>query len=292
MKKQKAFTLVELLVVISIIALLMAILMPALTKIRKTAQSTVCKSNVRQLALFGTMYASDNDSSFPEGVLKENMVAPGGQWVDAWREYYRDKKVLFCPAATKLIRNYDESDGPGQAIPPFGAWGVFDQDLHPTVWPNSLEAGHESAGSYSINSYCSNPDHVTTKARPESSIRWWRYMSMSNSDEIPFMLDAGNFDGSPRPTNFPPDDEYDVHFFGSVPPDYAMKRFCVNRHDESLNMAFVDGRAGKVGLQQMWAIKWYKQWRADLEVAKWPKEFSDPDHWMYSMRDYEPEYLK
>ncbi len=84
MSKRKAFTLVELLVVISIIALLMAILMPSLTKVRAAAQKIVCASHMKDLALGNEVYANqwdgyylpcfDGSNEGPEGTT----VTPGG----------------------------------------------------------------------------------------------------------------------------------------------------------------------------------------------------------------------
>ena len=65
MRKNKGFTLVELLVVIAIIALLMAVLMPALSKAREQAQLIVCKNNLRNYGLAGTMYLEANNDKFP-----------------------------------------------------------------------------------------------------------------------------------------------------------------------------------------------------------------------------------
>jgi prepilin-type N-terminal cleavage/methylation domain-containing protein/prepilin-type processing-associated H-X9-DG protein len=66
--KSKAFTLVELLVVISIIALLLSMLMPALNKARQSAKSVVCKNNLRQLSIYGSMYQQNNDGFIVSGV--------------------------------------------------------------------------------------------------------------------------------------------------------------------------------------------------------------------------------
>lgn len=57
---KKAFTLVELLVVISIIALLVSILLPALNKARDAAKFTICQTNMHQIGLAMTMYANEN----------------------------------------------------------------------------------------------------------------------------------------------------------------------------------------------------------------------------------------
>ncbi len=60
-----AFTLVELLVVISIIAILAALLMPSLVKALKTARIVTCQNNFRQIGMAATMYSGDNNNVFP-----------------------------------------------------------------------------------------------------------------------------------------------------------------------------------------------------------------------------------
>jgi len=64
-EKRKAFTLVELLVVISIIALLVSILMPALSKAREQAKRVVCSSGLRQIGLLLEYYCEDNNGKYP-----------------------------------------------------------------------------------------------------------------------------------------------------------------------------------------------------------------------------------
>ena len=98
-RKSRAFTLVELLVVISIIALLLAILMPALSSAREQARRTVCVSNVRQLALSTLMYGLDNNDLVPPG--------PKSQWdfLNLWSlypAYLPDIKFLRCPVGDRV----------------------------------------------------------------------------------------------------------------------------------------------------------------------------------------------
>jgi prepilin-type N-terminal cleavage/methylation domain-containing protein/prepilin-type processing-associated H-X9-DG protein len=88
---RKGFTLIELLVVIAIIAILAALLLPALTKAKVQAQGAKCMSNQKQLALAWKMYVDDNQGKFPPNAdsthQNESSWCDGSmQWTANWTD--------------------------------------------------------------------------------------------------------------------------------------------------------------------------------------------------------------
>lgn len=79
-QKIKGFTLVELLVVIGIIALLISILLPALSKARESANQLKCLANLKQLGMAMRMYADNNRGRFPYGASKTNAYTEDWIW--------------------------------------------------------------------------------------------------------------------------------------------------------------------------------------------------------------------
>lgn len=75
MRRNAAFSLVELLVVMGIVALLVAILLPVLARARESAQAAVCASNVRQLHMASIGYASENRGYWPPAHFNYTTVA-------------------------------------------------------------------------------------------------------------------------------------------------------------------------------------------------------------------------
>jgi prepilin-type N-terminal cleavage/methylation domain-containing protein len=89
-RRQRGFTLVELLVVIAIIAILAALLLPVLSKAKASAQSAVCKSNLRQLGVVLSMYLSDYHHYPATRITNQEIMAVS--WVDQLEPYLGSMK--------------------------------------------------------------------------------------------------------------------------------------------------------------------------------------------------------
>jgi prepilin-type N-terminal cleavage/methylation domain-containing protein len=106
--RARAFTLIELLVVIAIIAILAAMLLPALSSAKQRAWTISCNSNLHQIGLAMRMFADDNNEYYPESgrTIYWGAVDTGGSEKASWMEqiypYTANTNVYRCPGNVQL----------------------------------------------------------------------------------------------------------------------------------------------------------------------------------------------
>ncbi|SVD91263.1 uncharacterized protein METZ01_LOCUS444117, partial [marine metagenome] len=89
-RRRNAFTLIELLVVIAIIAILAALLLPALAKAKQKGVQAVCMSNLKQWGLVWQYYTDENEGYFSKGIDVKNMSGWWrGEWVASLQKFWR-----------------------------------------------------------------------------------------------------------------------------------------------------------------------------------------------------------
>lgn len=235
MRNKKAFTLIELLVVIAIIALLMGILMPALSRARKQARAVACQARIKSWGLFFKLYTDDYDGRFNDGWG----IGERALWMNVLRPYYKDDwDMLLCPSAKKEINNMAD-------MGTYKAW-ARDVDL-----PGGGE--YHYVGSYSINSWT----NFMTGPRGDRPKEWFwgKTQVIKNPTKVPVFGDSTWMDAWPRHDDQPIDvpDGFGVANQGVTA---EMNHFCIARHNGKLQLTFADWSVRPVGLKELWTLKW------------------------------------
>jgi len=257
------FTLIELLVVIAIIALLMGILMPALQRVKKQARSAACMANMHQWSQIWAMYCQDNDGFFCRE--SEYVGWPRGNWIVALRHYYRTKSgILLCSMAKKRPDNLNENHG------------------GPT-----REGNRQEEASYGANCWIFNSRSGQTEIQ-QRPVKWnWKTADVKGGNRIPIFGDSmwrggGPFyqNGSATSNRIKPPD-FDGQWSGA---GYEMMHFAIDRHDAFVNHAFLDWSVRKIGIKELWTLKWHRQFNT---TGAWTQAGGvQPDNWPEWMRKF------
>jgi prepilin-type N-terminal cleavage/methylation domain-containing protein len=263
--RETGFTLIELLVVIAVIAALLAILLPAVQRVRLQAKSVVCRSSLRQCGWAYWALTGDGGGMVPVRAGEE------GEAVGRFGQ----KQVLWCPLATKILwETPDEALAKnGEAAwrgGTFAAWGYR--------WTNEGKPGLH--GSHGTNG-CTWCLLVASGHSAEALAAGWRAGENIGNADVPYLLDSADRSGFPRHEDKPPPED------GAWVPDSYMSDFCINRHQGGINGLFSDASVRKVGLKELWALKWHRQYdtagpwtkAGGVAPADWPE-------WMRRFKDY------
>ena len=288
MLKSKGFTLIELLVVIAIIALLMAILLPALQRVRKQARAVLCHANLKQWGMSLAFYTEDH-----EGHLPGDMVGSESIWlIRGWSvtdntldeprilNPINMEKLACCPMAVKpgskeftSISSRHSASGSvsvnmvGTVGSTFEAWQI-------------IRPGPIFRSSYGFNQWLFERD-FDASARRRYSFReaGLNVFPVRGRAKIPALLDCTYPSAQPRERDRPP------RIDRGGPP--YMDSFCINRHNGNINGLFLDWSVRKIGLKELWTLKWNMQFdtanewtrAGGMQPEDWPE-------WMRNFKDY------
>ncbi len=216
---------IELLVVISIIALLMGILLPTLSHARDRGRAAICSSNIHQLATTSLQFADDDGqhrspgSSMPVIPAQLGVVSPAGSWVHTLKHYLNTEQIATCPSDRDSLH-----------------WSVERPDM----------PGRLRQTSYGINAHVSNPS---------TNIGLWP----------PTPDFDGNVLSLPRPSNtiaFGETSETGLTAIGDfisaagfgTPAQYGAYAYIIaaNRHDKHPQYSFWDGHVEPGSLEDVY----------------------------------------
>jgi len=173
---KRAFTLIELLVVIAVIALLMGILMPVLQTARERGKDVICRSNLKQIGLAGTMYAEDWEQRLPRGASGDARPA----WYNAFLTYLAQKPIGSDYRTVKIYRCPSYPDKEQTVCFVVNGWEFTDK---------RDRTGREFVGHTTVTS-CSRPAETLYLADNEDGS--WRMIIRSSTDPGVDTLDVFN----------------------------------------------------------------------------------------------------
>lgn len=211
---------------------------------RRRAKQMVCLSNLLQWGRIWKSYTDDHDGYFPR---RSGML----YWPWSILDYKPDinRKLWFCPEAT---RPWAEG-----GVCPFAAW-------------TDVDDGVRIASSYTVNLWVTDND----------SAKFWRTPYVAGAAGVPLLLDGSWKDAEPEPYDEPPPSKEWIRAMCWEPGTNEMKRVCHYRHESMVNGVLLDLSARKIGLKELWLLKWHRQWPEGTDhLPAWPpwmENFEDP----------------
>jgi len=268
----RAFTLIELLVVIAVIALLVAILIPALQRARRQARAVVCQANLKQWGLHFAAFVSENDGCFLKWADREDGFTcvedrQNGYWLGWGPGLIADP---LAPSVTQKMRICPTASRPAGDVLTVEEYKTLGFDVPPDPWRGGTflawgrrpgESPWEHYSSFGLNMWIFVGRYGASGQKSDAS---WQTADARGAARAPVLLDSVHPFTSAHDDGSPP-----LHDAVSVrAPGHDGDQSCANRHEGGVNALFMDWSVRKVGLKELWTLKWHRKFDT---VGPWTK---------------------